>query len=160
MKSVRWLLFLGRLALGGILIYAGWLKWREPWLNFAAQIEAYKLAWLSEEMVVFIAKWLPKFEVALGVALVLGVGLRWFASLASLLLLGFFVLLVRSYAIGLDIDCGCFGSGDKLSKMTLVRDGALLAGSLLLTAVAFATHDRGRESQSSAAIAESSGGAG
>ncbi len=133
----RWLLLLGRISLGGVLIYAGYLKLQMPWLNFAVQIQAYKLSWLSDDAIMFIAKTLPWFEVALGVALITGIGLKWFGAAASLLLGFFFVILVRSYALGMDIDCGCFGEGDKLTWKSLVRDGFLLALAAAVTAGAF-----------------------
>jgi uncharacterized membrane protein YphA (DoxX/SURF4 family) len=133
----RWLLRIGRIVLGAVLIYAGYVKLQMPWINFAAQIEAYKLSWLTDDAVVFIAKTLPWFEVVLGAALVIGFGLRSFAVLASLLLLFFFTILVRSYALGMNIDCGCFGEGDKLTWKSLVRDGFLLALSLSVTSGAF-----------------------
>jgi len=37
---------------------------------------------------------------------------------------------------GMQIDCGCFGPGERLSWLTLLRDGALLAASLWLTVMA------------------------
>ena len=135
----RWLLFIGRLAVGWTLIYAGYAKLEMPWINFAAQIEAYKLSWLSTDAVVFIAKTLPWFEVVLGAALVLGFGLRWFSAVASALLLFFFVILARSYLMGMDIDCGCFGPGDKLTWKSLVRDAGILAVALAVTWGAFAS---------------------
>lgn len=132
---LRWLLFVGRVVLGGVLIYAGYTKLELPWITFAAQIESYKV--ITGEPVIWVAKTLPWFEVVLGAALLLGIGVRWFAGLASALLLFFFVLVVRSYALGLDIDCGCFGPGDKLTWKTMVRDGALVTMSFLLTWGAF-----------------------
>jgi hypothetical protein len=37
----------------------------------------------------------------------------------------------------MQIECGCFGpEGDTISRYTLIRDGVLLAGSLLLTRLA------------------------
>jgi uncharacterized membrane protein YphA (DoxX/SURF4 family) len=130
---LRWLVFAGRVALGGVLLYAGYVKLQMPWINFAAQIQAYKLSWLTDEAVIFIARTLPWFEVVLGGLLWLGLGVRWLAGLASALLLFFFVILVRSFALGMDIDCGCFGEGDRLTWKTLVRDGLLLASSIAVT---------------------------
>jgi len=59
------------------------------------------------------------------------------AAAASLLLAVFFGLMVRAMAKGMQIDCGCFGPGDRLSWVTLLRDGALLASSLFVTTTAF-----------------------
>ena len=52
-------------------------------------------------------------------------------------LLAFFVLMVRTYVAGMQIDCGCFGSGDALGPRTLLRDGLLLAASITLSVCAF-----------------------
>ena len=49
----------------------------------------------------------------------------------------FFALMVRAYAKGMEINCGCFGPGEVISWKTLLRDGSMLAGSLLLTWTAF-----------------------
>ncbi len=131
----RALLLAGRIGLGLVLLYAGYAKLQQPWISFAATIEAYKI--LPPDAVIFTARTLPWFEVVLGALLVLGVGLRWVAAVASALLLMFFAILVRSYALGMDVDCGCFGPGEKLSWKTLVRDGLLVGVSVAVTIGAF-----------------------
>ena len=98
-------------------------------------IDAYKV--LPYWAVVLEARTLPWAELLIGLALMAGRWLRVSASAASLLLLVFFVLMVRTYAKGLQIDCGCFGLGDPISPRTLVRDGTLLAGCLFLTWTSF-----------------------
>ena len=131
----RGLLLAGRIALGLVLLYAGYAKLRQPWISFAATIEGYKI--LPPDAVIFVSRTLPWFEVALGSLLLLGVWLRWVAAIASALLLVFFAILVRSYALGMDIDCGCFGPGEKLSWKTLLRDGLLVGVSVATTIGAF-----------------------
>ena len=144
----RALLLAGRIGLGLVLLYAGYAKLQHPWISFAATIEAYKI--LPPDAVIFTARTLPWFEVVLGALLVLGVGLRWVAAVASALLLMFFAILVRSYALGMDVDCGCFGPGEKLSWKTLVRDGLLVGVSLAVTIGAFLSERRpARESTAS-----------
>jgi len=69
--------------------------------------------------------------------LIIGWKLRYVAAATSALLLGFFVIMVRSYFLGLGIDCGCFGVGEALSVRTLVRDGLLVVVSLVITVAAF-----------------------
>ena len=138
----RWLIFLGRVALGFVFVYAAYTKLQLPWISFAATIQSYKL--LPEDAVIFLAKTLPWFELVLGVVLLLGVQVRWVAALASLLLLVFYAVLVRSYALGMTIECGCFGPGDQLTWKTLVRDGVLLLVSLGVTIGAFLTRRGGR----------------
>ena len=45
--------------------------------------------------------------------------------------------MVRSYVVGLKIDCGCFGPGEALGPKTLARDGSLLALAIAVTVGAF-----------------------
>ena len=142
----RWPIFLGRVALGFVFLYAAYAKlfeytadgWRQlPWISFAATIQSYKL--FPEDTVMFLARTLPWFEMVLGVLLLIGVQLRWVAAAASLLLLVFFGVLARSFALGMEIDCGCFGPGDPLTWKTLLRDGMLALLSVLVTIGAFLT---------------------
>ena len=125
-----------RVALGAIFVYAAWIKLREPWALFAMAIDSYQVlpVWAVE----VVARALPWFELLLGVLLIAGLWRHVSAAAASLLLAVFFGLMVRAMAKGMQIDCGCFGPGDRLSWVTLVRDGALLASSLFVTARAFA----------------------
>jgi uncharacterized membrane protein YphA (DoxX/SURF4 family) len=124
-----------RVALGAVFVYAAWTKLRQPWELFAMSIDAYKV--LPYWAVLAVARTLPWAELAIGVALMVGRWLRVSAGAASLLLLVFFVLMVRTYVMGLKIDCGCFGLGDPISPRTLARDGSLLAGYLFLTWTGF-----------------------
>jgi uncharacterized membrane protein YphA (DoxX/SURF4 family) len=131
-----------RVVLGVIFLYAAWIKLREPWALFAMAIDSYQVlpAWAVE----LVARALPWFELLLGVLLVAGVWRHVPAAAASLLLAVFFGLMVRAMAKGMEIDCGCFGPGDRLSWVTLLRDGALLASSLFVTARAFRQRDWNR----------------
>ena len=134
-QVARAALMAGRLFLGGIFLYAAYTKLRLPWISFAATVQNYEL--LPDSAVIFVARTLPWFELVLGILLVIGAGMRWVGAAASALLLAFFAIMVRAYALGMDIDCGCFGPGDRLSGMTLLRDGLLLSLSLVLTIAAF-----------------------
>jgi uncharacterized membrane protein YphA (DoxX/SURF4 family) len=122
-----------RIALAAVFFIAAYTKLTHPWAMFAIAIDAYGI--LPEWAVIWTARLLPWGELLLGLMLLSGFLPRISASLATAILLVFFVVLVRSYVKGLDIDCGCFGFGDKLGPRTLARDGALLAGSLALTAI-------------------------
>jgi uncharacterized membrane protein YphA (DoxX/SURF4 family) len=134
----RALLLIGRLILAGIFLYAGYAKLREPWPNFAGSLFTFKL--LPDEALEPLAKTIPWCEVALGIALLSGVWLRWFATIASIVLVIFLSVLVRSYAIGLAVDCGCFGSGEPLGPKTLMRDSTMLLLALAVTIGAFRMH--------------------
>ena len=107
------------------------MKLSAPWIQFAASINGYGI--LPESALEPVAKTLPWCELALGIAVLSGVWLRWFALLASLMLSFFFVMMVRSYEMGLKIDCGCFGPGEALGPRTMLRDGVLVAIALAVT---------------------------
>jgi uncharacterized membrane protein YphA (DoxX/SURF4 family) len=123
-----------RLALGAIFVYAAWTKLRQPWQLFASSIDAYGL--LPMWAVKLEARVLPWGELLLGLLLVSGRFLRTASIAASLLLLGFFAVMVRTYASGIQIECGCFGPGDVISIRSLARDGTLLLASLVLAGMA------------------------
>jgi len=134
-KVFRAVVLVLRVVLGAVFVYAAWAKLRQPWELFAMSIDAYKV--LPYWAVLVVARTLPWAELAIGLALMVGRWLRVWAGAASLLLLVFFVLMVRTYVMGLKIDCGCFGLGDPISPRTLARDGSLLAGYLFLTWTGF-----------------------
>lgn len=148
----RAIIWIGRLVLGGIFVYAGYSKLFLPnfipWplfalrfslstnlTNFAIQVESYKL--LSAGGISFIAHTLPFAEILLGLLLLIGWQLRIWASLITLIMLGFLGAVSRAYILHMDINCGCFGTPEKLTGMTLVRDGSLSALALLMTVFAF-----------------------
>ena len=142
------LLTVGRLALAGIFLFAAYAKLKPqaamPWSGasirtslsmFAMQVDSYQL--LPPQFVSPAAHFLPLFELFLGLWLLSGVWLRY-SSLATTLLLGaFFAMMVRTYRMGLEINCGCFGPGERLGPKTLLRDGSLLALALTVTIGAF-----------------------
>ena len=134
-RTARILMLLGRVGLGAVFLYAAYTKLRVPWAIFAMSINSYQI--LPEPLVIFIARVLPWLELVLGVLLIVGWKLRYVAAATSSLLLGFFVIMLRSYFKGLGIDCCCFGVGEALSVRTLARDGILVAVSLALTVAAF-----------------------
>jgi uncharacterized membrane protein YphA (DoxX/SURF4 family) len=136
----RWLLLAGRLILGGVFAYAGYTKLRQPWMLFAMSINSYQI--VSEASTKLLAQTLPWFELALGLVLVTGWILRWSATVASALLVFFFSVMLHAYMKNLEIFCGCFGVGEKLGPITLVRDGSLAALALAVTIGAFVMHRR------------------
>lgn len=124
-----------RLVLGAVFVYAAWTKLRQPWLLFAMSIDSYHM--LPEWAVLAVARTLPWLELLLGLLLLAGFKLRYVATVASALLIFFFAAMLRSYFKGQGIDCGCFGVGEAISPLTLVRDGSLLAAAVLLSIYAF-----------------------
>ncbi|MFZ0521075.1 MAG: MauE/DoxX family redox-associated membrane protein [Candidatus Acidiferrales bacterium] len=152
----RILLVVGRLALAAIFLFAAYAKLKPqaamPWSGasirtslsmFAMQVDSYQL--LPPQLVSPAAHFLPLFELFLGLWLLSGIWLRYSALVTTLLLGAFFAMMVRTYRMGLEINCGCFGPGERLGPKTLLRDGSLLAFGLAVTIGAFLLHrSRGR----------------
>jgi hypothetical protein len=80
---------------------------------------------------------IPWLELALGALLISGIWLRISGTVVSLILLTFFSLMVRAYAKGMQINCGCFGPGEVISWKTLLRDGSMAAAAIAMTCLAF-----------------------
>jgi uncharacterized membrane protein YphA (DoxX/SURF4 family) len=122
-----------RIALGAILVYSAWSKLKDSWALFAMAVDSYQV--LPLWGVRLVARTLPWVELLIGVLLIVGRWMRVATVACSLLLVVFFGLMVRAHLKGMEINCGCFGPGEAISWRTLLRDGAMVAGSLLLTAV-------------------------
>jgi len=154
--SIGWLLLLaGRLALAGIFLFAAYAKMKPQatmgWSGasiktslsmFAMQVDSYQL--LPPQLVSPAAHFLPPFELFLGLWLLSGVLFRYSALMTTLLLGAFFAMMVRTYKMGLEINCGCFGPGERLGVGTLLRDGSLLALAIAVTVGAFVVSRRKR----------------
>src|ERR1700684_4235765 len=144
-RAVMWL---SRLILGPVFIYAGYSKaflpnshfW--PWFffkfsistniaNFAFQVEAFKL--LSPWGVQFVAHTLPFTEIALGLLLLIGWRLRIWAPLLTAIMLGFFVVVTRAYLLHMNINCGCFATPEPIGPQKILEDAALPALAMLMT---------------------------
>ncbi|MGB7759485.1 MAG: MauE/DoxX family redox-associated membrane protein [Bryobacteraceae bacterium] len=134
-KTLRAVTLVLRIALGVVFVYAAWTKLRMPWELFAMSIDSYQV--LPLKVVELVARTLPWFELAVGLLLIAGYWLRGAAAATALLLAVFFGLMVRAYAKGMEINCGCFGTGDPISWKTLLRDGSMLAAALALTVLSF-----------------------
>jgi putative oxidoreductase len=143
--QLRQVLLAARLVLAGVFLYAAYTKmpWKQPAAFFAMTIDSYQL--LPPWAVILTAKILPWVELAFGFLLLIGRPLRLASTLATLLLGGFFALTVRTYAMGLEINCGCFGPGEHLGPKSLLRDGSLLALALAVTVCAFLLRRRQRQ---------------
>ncbi len=111
-------------------MYAAYTKLRQSWLVFAMSIDAYRM--LPETAVLAVARTLPWIELAIGILLVTGIGLRYVSIVGALILSVFLGAMAIAHARGLAIDCGCFGAGEALSGWTLLRDGTLVAASIAL----------------------------
>src|SRR5258708_11243186 len=126
----RTIIWIGRLVVAGIFIDVGYSKLFLPIVHphppigvalsfFAMQVDSYQL--LPPRGVNFVAHTLPFAEVALGLLLLIGWRLRIWATIVTLIMLGFFAAVVRSYPLGLQINCGCFATPDPLTIKTFFR---------------------------------------
>ncbi|GAC1676776.1 MAG: hypothetical protein PVS2B2_12760 [Candidatus Acidiferrum sp.] len=142
----RVVLWIGRIALAGIFIYAGYAKLYVPTMTprppiktallfFAFQVDSYHM--LPPAAVQFVAHTLPFVEIAIGLLLLFGWQLRIWMTLISLLMTGFFFTVLRAYLLHLEINCGCFATPEPLTIKTVIRDGILLLLTLAITTFAF-----------------------
>lgn len=107
---------------------------------FSMQVDSYQI--LPAWAVAPFAHTLPWLELAVGILLLTGFALRYVAIVATLLLAVFYAAVIRSYALHLAINCGCFGPNEKLTAWTLVRDGLFFALGVTLAIGAFLMHRR------------------
>ena len=135
-KAQPWIGLLARLGLGGILLYAGYLKAFTPEKSMMA-VRAYELLpiWLAN----FFGLVLPWLEIGAGILLIIGVGIRYAAVFGSALMIAFITAIAQAWARGLSIDCGCFGDGGAIDPSetkyleTILRDiGFALLGFYLI----------------------------
>jgi len=165
---VRILVTVGRLALAAVFLFAAYAKMRPqvsmPWSAtsvetslsmFAMQVDSYQM--LTPSQVIRVAHFLPPFELFLGLWLLSGVALRFSSLVTTLVLTGFFSLMVRTYALGLSINCGCFGSSEQVGPKRIIEDGSFFALSLAVTIGAFWLHRIRTRRQSSAPSSVPSG---
>ena len=134
-KAARIFMLVARLVLGAIFVYAAYVKLRDPWQLFAMSINSYDVLPLA--MAETAARVIPWVELALGLMVISGIWLRISGTILSLVLLTFFTLMVRAYAKGMQINCGCFGPGEAISWKTLLRDGSMAAAAIAMTWLAF-----------------------
>jgi uncharacterized membrane protein YphA (DoxX/SURF4 family) len=157
MQSSPWnlrraIIWIGRLLLGGIFLYAGYSKIFQPNTNlwpffilkfsitmnishFADQVAAFKM--LPPWGVQFVANTLPFTEVILGLFLLIGWRLRIWAPLLTVIMLGFFGVVLRAYLLHMDINCGCFATPEPIGLKKVLEDATLSVLALLMTVFVF-----------------------
>jgi len=104
----RWWVLGLRLLLGGIFLYASWDKILHP-EPFAEAIYNYQI--LPDFLINFSALVLPWLELFLGLCIISGIWLPGAVFLTNLLMVIFFGALIFNLARGLNVQCGCFGTG-------------------------------------------------
>ena len=112
-----------------MFFYTGYIKIESP-LQFAVTLLGYEL--FPEALIPLIAQWFPWAEIVLGVFLLIGWKMRYVAAATSALLLTFTVVLTITYLRGIEANCGCFNFDDKITPLTILRDGVILLPALYL----------------------------
>lgn len=122
-----------RVVLALLFLVAGGTKISDPHA-FAETIDAFGM--LPPDLVFPLALVLPPIEILAGLGLLLD--LRGSLLVITTLLAGFIAVLALAIAMGLDIDCGCYGPGDPEAEIfsslwtSLYRDLAMVIGSAFL----------------------------
>ena len=127
--SNSYLLFIIRIVLGFIFIYAGAEKISDP-EAFAISISNYRL--LPTESLNFFAITLPWIELVTGILILFGIAVKENSSIIFSMLLVFTIAIVISLFRGLSIDCGCFGKGSQIGVLKLGENTLMIIGSFIL----------------------------
>jgi uncharacterized membrane protein YphA (DoxX/SURF4 family) len=114
---IPWVSLVARLVLGGVMLVAGALKVTEL---------------LPSALVEPVGWGLPFLEIAIGLLLIIGFGVRASAAAAGVFMIVFVAAVSSAWARGLSIDCGCFGGGGQVAPgqtkylQEILRDLGLL----------------------------------
>jgi len=103
-----WISLVARLYLGGMWLYYSIPKLMSPDSN-ELSVRAFRL--LPNSLVNPFAYTQPYVELALGILLIIGLGTRLVALFSALLLLVYIGGIISLGARGIQISCGCGGSG-------------------------------------------------
>ncbi len=118
-----------RIVIGLILLYAGLQKIVDM-EDMAQSIYNYRL--LPESTVNVLAIILPPIEILAGLCLILGILTEGALTVATGLFLVFLFAIASAVLLGLDIECGCFGTTDaeRVGLSVLLRDLLFLAATV------------------------------
>ena len=127
----KYLLFVLRVFLAFVFIYAAVLKIAEP-SDFSQAIANYKL--MPDNFINILAIILPWIEISAGLLLLFGVVVKENSLIISGMLIIFIIAIAISLARGLNIDCGCFGTtnGNDIGLVKLFQNIGLLAIGIIL----------------------------
>ena len=127
-----WLHRILAILFGGVFVYAGALKLKDPTL-FLMDIRSFDL--LPDPYAAWLALSLPWLELLAGLAVITGYVRNGGLLLLNASLLAFFVAIGSAWHRGISIQCGCFGGTAMNSNYIelFIRDGVLLALGLTLS---------------------------
>lgn len=118
----------GRLAAGITLLGAGIAKIQNGRSRFLQSILGYDL--VPKMLAIFMAHWLPYFEVLVGIMLIVGFFSQVFSIFAFLLFSIFSAAITLSLIRGMTNDCGCYRNISPVKWRLVYRD-IFLMGLLL-----------------------------
>jgi len=122
---------IARLIVGGVLLYAGYMKAVGPLAEFAGSIEGYKI--LPPAMITPLSQVIPWIEMWVGLFILTGYYTRLAAGAATFMFLTFIGALGSALFRHLNLhSCGCFGYDSLSPRYTILGDIVLLALSLKL----------------------------
>lgn len=136
--SLGVIVWLCELGLAGLFLLAAYNKLMPP--NgpklFMASVQAFKLP-LGDVLTRIATSATPWVELIAAVLLLRGVWSRAAATVLSLLLVVFIVLIVAALARGLNVDCGCFGKlspfcHGPLGACNIIQNSIMLGAGLLI----------------------------
>jgi uncharacterized membrane protein YphA (DoxX/SURF4 family) len=110
-----------RVGLAALLVWAGVAKLLDP-KSFSEEVANYRL---YSQLAPALATMLPSIEITTGLALVLSPRLwqKAAALLALVLLVVFTGAVASAWLRGIDVRCGCFGTGGgPITGWTVLRD--------------------------------------
>jgi uncharacterized membrane protein YphA (DoxX/SURF4 family) len=111
MRWRPWLGTLVRLGLAAVWLVAGGAKVGDL-AGSGRAVNAYDV--MPYDLAKIIGAALPLVEIALGLLLLVGLATRLAAGISTGLLTVFIAGITQAWSRGLQIDCGCFGSGGQL----------------------------------------------
>ncbi len=109
--ALPWISTAARLGLAAVWLIAGGLKVGDLAASGRA-VNAYQI--FPYDVAKVIGAALPFLEIALGLLLLAGLAVRLVAGISAAVLVIFIAGIVSAWSRGLQIDCGCFGSGGEL----------------------------------------------
>lgn len=125
------IIFLLRLIIGGVFIYASFDKIQHPH-QFAISVRAYQILPIAiSNLFALSVAWA---EMVAGIMLILGIFTKKAAAAIGMLSVMFIAAICIVLIRGLVIDCGCFSAqgGSAVGPMLLVRNVLILTGIALI----------------------------
>ena len=126
----------GRLIFGGLFFYAGLLKAKDP-LTFLDAVRGFKL--VGDPWAAWVAMGLPWLEILCGACVLTGMLYRGALAILCGAVCAFIFAIARAWAIGLDVNCGCFGESTPTSdyRTEIIQRVVFLAIGLALFVAAW-----------------------